>query len=227
MHLVAPERVSPRLAEALCVVALENSRHHVCADLFGMVSVCNLGFCGGHQSSGLDFLRAVHCPLDFSRLQNDRRFPRGRFFQTVDGKRFPPIWLGEGTTWIVKITGILPERTLLDAICTHHEHLVRRTILRRNEATQAWIEGFVRSTTRDAVMNLLDKRGFLAELRERLPPHELIGRDETLDLDYWKLAAQNESLINDQSDIDIDDAYSLAVFTQIMSESILAALRGG
>lgn len=83
------------------------------------------------------------------------------------------------------------------------------------------------STTRDAVMNLLDKRGFLAELRERLPSHELIGGNDPLDLDFWKLAAQNESLINDLSDIDIDDAYSLATFAQIMSESILAALRGG
>lgn len=127
----------------------------------------------------------------------------------------------------MKTSDILPERTLLDAICTYHEHLVRRAISRRKDASQAWIESFVRSTTRDAVMNLLDKRGFLAELRERLPSHELIGRDEPLDLDFWKLAAQNESLINDQSEIDIDDAYSLAAFVLIMSESTLAALRGG
>lgn len=127
----------------------------------------------------------------------------------------------------MKTTSILPDRTLLDAICTYHEHLVLRAISRRNDATQAWIEGFVRSTTRDAVMNLLDKRGFLAELRERLPPHELIGRDEPLDLDYWKLAAQNELLMNHQSDIDIDDAISIASFALIMTESILASLRGG
>jgi hypothetical protein len=127
----------------------------------------------------------------------------------------------------VKATDILPERTLLDAICTYHEHLVRRAISRRNDASQAWIESFVRSTTRDAVMNLLDKRGFLAELRERLPSHELIRTDDPFDLEFWKLAAQNESLIKYQSDIDIDDAHSLAVFAQIMSESILASLRGG
>lgn len=73
----------------------------------------------------------------------------------------------------------------------------------------------------------MDKKGFLAELRERLPSHELSGVGDPLDLDYWKLAAQNESLINDQSDIDIDDAYSIAAFAEIMSESILASLRGG
>lgn len=73
----------------------------------------------------------------------------------------------------------------------------------------------------------MDKRGFLAELRERLPSHELIRTDDPFDLEFWKLAAQNESLINDHSDIDIDDAHSLAVFAQIMSESILASLRGG
>lgn len=124
-------------------------------------------------------------------------------------------------------TDILPARTLLDAICTYHEHLVRRAISRHNDASQAWIESFVRSTTRNAVMNLLDKKGFLAELRERLPSYELIGRDDPLDLDFWKLAAQNESLTNDQSDIDIDDAYSIAAFAGIMSESIVASLRGG
>lgn len=85
----------------------------------------------------------------------------------------------------------------------------------------------MRATTREAVLNLLDKRGFLAELRERLPSHELIGVDDPLDLDYWKLAAQNESLINDKSDICVDDAYCLAAFAEIMSESILASLRGG
>lgn len=127
----------------------------------------------------------------------------------------------------MKTTSILPDRTLLDAICTYHEHLVQRAIARRNDASQTWIESFVRSTTRDAVMNLLDKRGFLAELRERLPSHDLIGRDEPLDLEFWRLAAQNESLINDHSDIDIDDAISIATFAQIMSESTLAALRGG
>ncbi|MBL8067951.1 MAG: hypothetical protein JNM28_05855 [Armatimonadetes bacterium] len=127
----------------------------------------------------------------------------------------------------MKTSDILPERTLLDAICTYHEHLVRRAISRRNDASQAWIESFVRSTTRDAVMNLLDKRGFLAELRERLPSHELIGTDDPFDLEFWKLAAQNESLINDQSDIDIDDAYSIAAFAEIMSESVLSSLRGG
>jgi hypothetical protein len=116
---------------------------------------------------------------------------------------------------------------LLDAICTYHEHLVRRAIARSNDASQTLIESFVCSTTRDAVMNLLDKRGFLAELRERLPSHDLIGRDDPLDLEFWRLAAQNESLINDHSDIDIDDAISIATFAQIMSESTLAALRGG
>lgn len=127
----------------------------------------------------------------------------------------------------MKTTNILPERTLLDAICTYHEHLVRRAISRHRETTANWIEYFVRATTREAVLNLLDKRGFLAELRVRLPSHELLGVDDPLDLDYWKLAAQNESLINDQSDIDIDDAYSIAAFAEIMAESILASLRGG
>lgn len=160
--------------------------------------------------------------LRLRRATDIRPFSRGRWF-----KRFPSTCFETIPIWDVRTTDILPARTLLDAICTYHEHLVRRATSRRNDDSRAWIQSFVRSTTRDAVMNLLDKKGFLAELRERLPSHELIGGDEPLDLDYWKLAAQNESHTNDQSDIDIDDAYSIAAFAEIMSESILASLRGG
>ncbi len=81
--------------------------------------------------------------------------------------------------------------------------------------------------TRDKVLSLLGKQGFLAELRDRLPCQELVGSNSPGDLDFWRLAAQNESLLNERSDIDVDDAISIAVFAEIMTESVLAALRGG
>jgi len=127
----------------------------------------------------------------------------------------------------VKTTHIIPERTLLDAICTHHEHFVCRAIARHKGANRGWIEGYVLVKTRDKIMSLLDKQGFLAELRDRLPCHELVGSNSPRDLDFWRLAAQNESLVNERSDIDVDDAISIAVFAEIMTESVLAALRGG
>ena len=87
--------------------------------------------------------------------------------------------------------------------------------------------GYVRTKVRRVVTELLPRPGFLEALRESLPSTDLDQPTDEDDFDYWRVAVQLEHILNPSSDIDIDDAASLARFAAVMAESILASLRGG
>lgn len=76
-------------------------------------------------------------------------------------------------------------------------------------------------------MTLLSKPILVQELRLRLPGHCLLHSRGTADLEFWRLAVQVEALTNEESELDIDDAISVAMLAEIMCDSVLAELRGG
>lgn len=80
---------------------------------------------------------------------------------------------------------------------------------------------------RDTITTLLSKPSFLDVVRVSLPAHALIKAPEPSDLEFWRLTVQLEALLNERSDVDIDDALALAFLADVLVESTMAALRGG
>lgn len=122
---------------------------------------------------------------------------------------------------------LIAERTLLDAIIHFQEIKVHREIrgMMLHEGQQ--LSGLIRTSVRRTVLNLLSRKGFLEALREGLPSYQVghvIDEDEA---DFWRIAVELEHVTNPASDIDADDAKSVAHFAQVMTDSIHASLRGG
>lgn len=80
---------------------------------------------------------------------------------------------------------------------------------------------------RETITRLLPKKEFLDALRALLPAQALARATEPSDVEFWRLTVQLEALLNERSDVDIDDALSLAALSDIVVESTMAALRGG
>lgn len=127
----------------------------------------------------------------------------------------------------MKTATLLPPLTLLDALCGHVEGVVRRGLVKNPGATTTRLATSVKSLVRDTITSLLSKTSFLEVLRESLPAQALARATEPSDVEFWRIAAQLEMLLNDRSDIDIDDALALATLADIVVESTMATLRGG
>lgn len=127
----------------------------------------------------------------------------------------------------MKTVTLLPPRALLDFLCIHVERQVRRRIMVNPNHPPASVRVAVKSLARETITTLLSKPSFLDVLRESLPAHELVLRSEPSDVEFWRLTAQLEALLNDRSNIDIDDALALAFLADVVVESTMAALRGG
>jgi hypothetical protein len=84
----------------------------------------------------------------------------------------------------------------------------------------------VQAQTRETITTLLSKPSFLVVLRKSLPYHELVLVPEPSDVDFWRITAQLESLLDERSNIAIDDALALAFLADVVVESSMAALRG-
>ena len=104
---------------------------------------------------------------------------------------------------------------------------MRKRILLNPSRSLIRTETVVQAMVRETITRLLSKQEVLVALRELLPTHALIRANEPSDLEYWRLNAQLEMLLNDRSDIDIDDALALAYLADVIVESTMAELRGG
>jgi hypothetical protein len=122
---------------------------------------------------------------------------------------------------------LICQRNLLDAIVNFHEISILRQVQALAANPRHSSVGYVRTKVRRVVTELLPRPGFLEALRESLPSTDLDQPTDEDDFDYWRVAVQLEHILNPSSDIDIDDAASLARFAAVMAESILASLRGG
>ena len=122
---------------------------------------------------------------------------------------------------------LICERNLLDAIVNFHEVSILRQVRALAANPRHSSVGCVRTSVRRAVTEMLPRPEFLEALRESLPSTGLDHPTDEDDFDYWRIAVQLEHTLNPTSDIDIDDAASVARFAAVMSESILASLRGG
>lgn len=127
----------------------------------------------------------------------------------------------------MKTATLLPPLTLLDALCSHVEGVVRRGLVTNPGTSTIRLTTSVKSLVRDTITSLLSKTSFLEVLRESLPAHALARATEPSDVEFWRITAQLEMLLNDRSDIDIDDALALAFLSDVIVESTMAALRGG
>jgi hypothetical protein len=127
----------------------------------------------------------------------------------------------------VKTATLLPPPTLLDALCSHVEGVVRRGLVKNPGILTTSLTTSVKSLVRDTITTLLSKTSFLEVLRESLPAQALARATEPSDVEFWRLTVQLEALLNERSDVDIDDALSLAALSDIVVESTMAALRGG
>jgi hypothetical protein len=122
---------------------------------------------------------------------------------------------------------LICERNLLDAIVNFHEVSILRQVRALAANPRHSSVGYVRTTVRRVVTELLPRPGFLEALRHGLPTNGLGHPTDEDDFDYWRIAVQLEHVLNPASDIDIDDAASVARFATVMADSILASLRGG
>lgn len=122
---------------------------------------------------------------------------------------------------------LIAERTLLDAIIHFQEIKVQREVRGMMLQSGQQLRSLIRTTVRRTVIELLSRKGFLEALREGLPSYrvgQVLDEDEA---DFWRIAVELEHLTNPSSDIDSDDAKSVALFAQVMADSIHASLRGG
>lgn len=127
----------------------------------------------------------------------------------------------------MKTATLLPPTTLLDALCSHVEGVVRRGLVKNPGTSTTRLTTSVKSLVRDTITTLLSKPSFLDVLRESLPAHALTQAPEPSDLEFWRLTVQLEALLNERSDVEIDDASALAFLADVIVESTMAALRGG
>lgn len=122
---------------------------------------------------------------------------------------------------------LIAERTLLDAIIHFQEIRIQREVRGVMLQTGQQLRGLIRTTVRRTVLDLLSRKGFLEALREGLPSYMVVQVRDDDEADFWRIAVELEHVTNPDSDIDADDAKSVAHFTQVMIDSIHASLRGG
>lgn len=127
----------------------------------------------------------------------------------------------------MRTANLLPPTTILDALCCHAEGVVRRGLVKNPGTSTTRLTTSVKSLVRDTITTLLSKPSFLDVLRESLPAHALNQAPKPSDLEFWRLTVQLEALLNERSDVDIDDALALAFLAHVIVESTMAALRGG
>jgi hypothetical protein len=122
---------------------------------------------------------------------------------------------------------LIAQRTLLDAIIHVQEIKVQREVRGMIPQRRKLLSGIIRRTVRQTVLDLLSRKGFLEALREGLPSYQVGKMLDDDEADFWRIAVELEHVTNHASEIDADDANSVALFAQVMCDSIYATLRGG